>query len=131
MDVLRSFIVPVSMVIMYHIISFYLYKHKTNFILRGFYPSKLLSSTNLLPIKDIIESLKLLYLNGKVHKLFVNDEYICFEDRGYFQINNVYYIKITETNKIYYRGTIRVFKINKINLETIVFILSDVSEKGR
>jgi hypothetical protein len=84
-----------------------------------------------LPIKDIIEALKLLYLNGKVHKLFINDEYISFEDRGYFQKRNVYYIVFTETNKIYFRGTLRVFKVNKINLETIICFLTDVSEKGR
>jgi hypothetical protein len=65
-----------------------------------------------------------------VHKLFINDEYVSFEDRGYFQKKNVYYIVFTETNKIYYRGTIRVFNVNKINLETIFFILTDVSEKG-
>jgi len=130
MDVLRLFLVPVALIIVYHIISFYLYKHKTHFILRGFYPSKLLPSTNLLPTKDLIESLKLLYLNGKVHKLFVNDEYVSFEDRGYFQKRNVYYIVFAETNKIYYRGTVRVFNVNKINLETIYFILTDVSEKG-
>ena len=130
MDVLQLFLVPASIIIVYHIISFYLYKHKTHFILKGFYPYKLLPSTNLLPINDLIESLKLLYLNGKVHKLFINDEYVSFEDRGYFQKKNVYYIVFTETNKIYYRGTIRVFNVNKINLETIFFILTDVSEKG-
>lgn len=47
-----------------------------------------------------------------------------------FKKKNVYYIVFTETNKIYYRGTIRVFNVNKINLETIFFILTDVSEKG-
>jgi hypothetical protein len=82
MDVLLLFIVPVSIVILYQITAFSLYKLQTHFTLKGFYPNKSMQSIRYLPINEIIESVKLLYTHGIIHKIFINDEYISFEDRG-------------------------------------------------
>ncbi|MDZ4182770.1 MAG: hypothetical protein U1B83_07840 [Candidatus Cloacimonadaceae bacterium] len=116
-------IVPLSLGVLNLLVELAIARYKKLNVFRGSYFYKSLGAMPGRSVEDVIADVKHLYLGAKVHHLYINAEYICFEDPGFFGRRNVYYIKLSELDKLYYRGVNRVYKANKRNLETISFFL--------
>ncbi|MCB5251978.1 MAG: hypothetical protein RBR69_07045 [Candidatus Cloacimonadaceae bacterium] len=100
-------------------------------VFKGSYFNRTLASNPERSVQEIIDEVKLLYLHGRIQDMYLHEDYICFQDPGCSGDRNVYYIKLSELDKLYYRGVNRVYKANKRNLESVLFYLHDFSELTR
>jgi hypothetical protein len=76
--------------------------------------------------QQVIEKVKTLYLHSRIDNVFINDEYISFEDiQGLSTTWNVYFIKFSSPSILRYRGFIMRYRINLEKLESLVFFLSN------
>ena len=105
-----------------------IYKLRKLHLYQGFYPHKLISGSELLSKSELLHEVKQLYLHGIIQNLYLGEDYISFEDKGFYWnwIWNIYYIKFSKLDELHYRGTFRIYRYNKRSLETMRAYLSKI-----
>lgn len=109
-------------------------KNKISRSTTGFLSKRELASDYTIEMQQIIEKIKLLYLNRIISNIYVGNGYIRFEDYRRFHFKdllmfpltwNVYHIDFSSPHVLRYRGFLFAHRINLMNLEGINLFLSE------
>ena len=120
-----SIIIPISIVVLYRALVYTINPYRSLQLYKTFYPFHKLELKEYFTKEEIIEQIRLLFRSGQVKNLYINSQYISFEDAGWiFTERNIYYIVFSDITNLHYRGTNRVYSINKAKLNTMICYLS-------
>ena len=108
------------------LVCYMIYRLRKLHLYQGFYPHKIISGSELLTKSELLHEIKQLYLQGIIQNLYLGEDYISFEDKGYLWTWNIYYLKFSKLDELHYRGAFRVYQYQKKNLETMRAYLSKV-----
>jgi len=80
------------------------------------------------PISDpdrVMEKIRQLYLAKIITNLYLDDDYISFEDRCLNHVHNIYYFRFSKPGNLYYRGLFTKYHFNRSKLRSIAAFLSE------
>jgi hypothetical protein len=80
------------------------------------------------PISDpdrVMEKIRQLYLAKIITNLYLDDDYISFEDHCLNHVHNIYYYRFSKPGNLYYRGLFTKYHFNRSKLRSIAAFLSE------
>jgi hypothetical protein len=104
-------------------VQFLIYKMRALYRFNDIYPQRSLCGAETDP-KRLLEKIQRLYLAKLITNLYLEEDYISFEDRSIFPQHNIYYIRFAKPDSLYYRGSFHKYRFNRNRLESVVAYLS-------